>query len=464
MGTEKGTAMGKFSAIGLVGIMALLLAACGAPEEEGDWLEPTPAAETPAATENPIVGEEGAGPAPQAGEPSPEAQESPLAPDVVDTPVPTPTDTAVDGLPESSPEVENTEGARSPSGSTPSENAEPSVVVADPDDLIATIAPTATATSIPVQPVPTEPVVPTVVPTATMVPPTATAVPPTATVPLPTATVPPPTATPTQVPPTATPTPTEVPALVRQAEADPFTISIDCQKPSLEDIAEIRSRQTGGSGWNVAYEVGDYISISVIQDTRVEDFIGTWRRNEDGGWFSVPTTRATEVTDWPRLVWDPHPHEWNRFPGLDSRVCFTGKRPDDSPRGRYTFNIPCRPVSVMTLEEIARQWRDDQGGPWQYANGEPWLHSVAYEVGGYVSVRTESPYYENQATWERGNGGNWYAVTGTTADDRTTWPTKHIDRYIWSREQGPPPGRQWNPLPGLYSRMCVLVDQNYPWR
>jgi hypothetical protein len=89
-----------------------------------------------------------------------------------------------------------------------------------------------------------------------------------------------------------------------------------------------------------------------------------------------------------------------------------------------------------------------------------------------VSARTGFPYYDYVSTWERGrpDAGDaeaWYGVPGTMAESATEWPIRpdgSSPGYGWGAEQGGPPGHSWNRYPGLFSRLCVTEDQEYPWR
>ena len=222
----------------------------------------------------------------------------------------------------------------------------------------------------------------------------------------------------------------------------------------MQAIASRALPAWASSTWDVAYEVDGFVSIVV---TEGQPDIGTWVRDGDG-WLSVPTTSAVSVSDWPTLVWDPHPHEWNRYPGLDSRLCAVERDQRSRPES-FSIDIKCRPITVPELESIAVAWRSD-GQPWTHGDGSPWLYSAAYDVGGYVSARVTAPYFNYAATFERADD-TWYEVA-LPYIDVTDWPS-NAD-YVWNAEQGLPFAYEWSPYPGLYSRLCVTEDQGYPWR
>jgi hypothetical protein len=115
-------------------------------------------------------------------------------------------------------------------------------------------------------------------------------------------------------------------------------------------VDEIASRAIGPGApetWGEAYEVNGFVSIRVYTGTGQVDSIGTWYQDFDGEWESVPTTQATAVTDWPWLLWDPKPHEWNQYPGLDSRLCVAYGGDGEQ------VTLPREPDGSYTIEAFA---------------------------------------------------------------------------------------------------------------
>jgi hypothetical protein len=113
--------------------------------------------------------------------------------------------------------------------------------------------------------------------------------------------------------------------------------------------------------------------------------------------------------------------------------------------------INCAPASQGTKDEIASRWRPDFPDP-------PWLFGEAWEVDGYISARVTTPYYDNIATWQRGTGpdeGQYFSIPQTLARAATDWPPL----TFWD-----PHPFQWLQYPGLYSKLCALEGQGYPWR
>jgi hypothetical protein len=107
--------------------------------------------------------------------------------------------------------------------------------------------------------------------------------------------------------------------------------------------------------------------------------------------------------------------------------------------------MECIDADQATLDEIAQRWTAEE---------KPWTFGKAFEVDGFVSAPVSGPYYDNVATWMRGDEYSaWYSVPTTRAVGITSWP-----RLVWD-----PHPYEWNQYPGIRSRLCVLKDQGFPW-